>query len=127
MQLNQHQFLTPDRKVQRSVFGEGAARVEVIVNGSRKNFQHRSKTGGAVLLPPYGFLIESPTFVAFHALTWNGLTYSSAPLFTLRSLDGKPLAQSANIRVFHGFGDARLKLGPLTHTVEKEAVLSHVP
>jgi len=127
MQLNQHQFLTPDRKVQRSVFGEGAARVEVIVNGSRKNFQHQSKTGGTVLLPPYGFLIESPTFVAFHALTWNGLTYSAAPLFTLRSLDGKPLAQSANIRVFHGFGDARLKLGPLTHTVEKEAVLSHAP
>ena len=127
MQLNQHQFLTPDRKVQRTVFGEGAARVEVIVNGSRKSFQHRSKTGGAVLLPPYGFLIESPTFVAFRALTWNGLTYSAAPLFTLRSLDGKPLAQSANIRVFHGFGDARLKLGPLTHTVEKEAVLSHVP
>jgi hypothetical protein len=127
MQLNQHQFLTPDRKVQRSVFGKGAARVEVIVNGSRENFQHQSKTGGTVLLPPYGFLIESPTFVAFHALTWNGLTYSAAPLFTLRSLDGKPLAQSANIRVFHGFGDARLKLGPLTHTVEKEAVLSHAP
>jgi hypothetical protein len=125
MQLTQHQFLTPDRKIQRTVFGEGAGRVEVIVNQGSKNFRLQSKTGGAVLLPPYGFLIESPTFVAFHALAWNGLTYSSAPLFTLRSLDGKPLAQSAKIRVFHGFGEARLKLGPLTHTVEKETVLSH--
>lgn len=127
MQLTQHQFLTPDRKAQRTVFGEGADKVDVIVNAGGKNFRHSSKTGGAVLLPPYGFLIESPTFVAFHALMWNGLTYPSAPLFTLRSTGGKLLDRSAKIRVYHAFGDARLRLGRKTHTVEKEAVLSNVP
>jgi hypothetical protein len=124
MRLTRHQFLTPDRKVQRTVFGEGAAEVEVITNASAKNYAHKSKVHGVVLLPPYGFLIESPTFVAFHALTWNGLRYDSAPLFTLRSLDGAPLGHSAKIRVYHAFGDARVKLGAAAQTVEKEAVVS---
>ena len=80
-----------------------------------------------MILPPYGFLIESPTFVAFHALRWNGLAYPSAPLFTLRSLDGKPLDRSTRIRVYHGFGDTRLKVGKVTREVAKEAMLSAAP
>lgn len=122
MQLTQHQFLTSDRKVQRTVFGEGAEQVEVIVNASARNFTQRCKTGRTVVLPPNGFLVESPTFVAFHALSWNGLAYTSAPLFTLRSLDGKPLSQSGQVRVYHAFGDKRLKLGKAVREIEKEAV-----
>jgi len=80
-----------------------------------------------MILPPYGFLIESPTFVAIHALSWNGLAYPSAPLFTLRSLDGKPLDRSTQIRVYHGFGDRRLKVGKVTREVVKEAMLSAAP
>jgi hypothetical protein len=127
MQLTRHQFLTPDRKVQRTVFGEGAGQVEVIVNAGARNFKHLSETGGAVVLPPYGFLIESASFVAFRALAWNGLSYDAAPLFTLRSMDGKPLNSSSSIRVYHAFGDARVRLGSVTRTVEKEAVLSGIP
>jgi len=122
MQLTQHQFLTSDRKVQRTVFGEGAEQVEVIVNASARKFTQRCKTGRTVVLPPNGFLVESPTFVAFHALSWNGLAYTSAPLFTLRSLDGKPLSQSGQVRVYHAFGDKRLKLGKAVREIEKEAV-----
>ena len=124
MQLTQHQFLTSDYKVQRTVFGEGSEAMEVVVNASSHNFLHKSTSGGEVVLPPRGFLIESPTFVAFHALAWNGLAYKSAPLFTLRSLDGAPLGRSARIHVFHAFGDTRVKVGKVTRTVEKEAELS---
>jgi hypothetical protein len=113
--------------VQRTVFGTGPEAIEAVINGGTQNYGCKSKTGGDVLLPPFGFLIESPTFIAFRALSWNKLSYASAPLFTLRSMDGLPLERSAKIRVYHGFGDARLRLGSTTHTVEKEAVVSSSP
>ena len=31
-----------------------------------------SKYGGDITLPTYGFLVESPTYIAFHSLSWNG-------------------------------------------------------
>jgi hypothetical protein len=52
------------------------------------------------------------------------LSYDAPVLFTLRSLDGQPLSRSGRIRVFHGFGDARVKLGNTTWTVEKEATVA---
>ncbi|MBI5388490.1 MAG: hypothetical protein HZA90_27815 [Verrucomicrobia bacterium] len=121
--LTQHQFLTPDRKVQRSVFGSGANAMDVVVNMGTADFRHRTKLGGEVMLPPFGFVVESPAFAAFHARNWNGLSYEKAPLFTLRSLDGKPFSQSKQIRVFHAFGDARVRLDGSVRTVEKEAVV----
>ena len=124
MQLTQHQFLTPDRKVQRSVFGEGAAAIEAVVNASGAEYRHASKSGGEVLLPPDGFLVEGPAFVAFHALSWNGLRYDAPVLFTLRSLDGEPLASSGRVRVYHGFGEARVKVGRSVRTVAKEETVS---
>jgi hypothetical protein len=123
MLLQAHQFLTPDRKVQRSVFGQGHAAVEVVVNASQADYRHQTRSFGEVVLPPFGFVIESPTFVAFLARQWNGLRYESPPLFTLRSLDGQPLDRSRRIRVFHGFGDARVRLGQRIETVRREAVL----
>ena len=121
--LTRHQFLTPDRQVQRTVFGEGKQAVEVIANLGRATYAHQSRAGHAVQLPPFGFVIESARFVAFHASSWNGSTYAAPVLFTLRSLDGRPLDRSARVRVYHGFGDPRLQLGPSRVTVEKEAVL----
>jgi hypothetical protein len=106
-----HEFLTPDRKVQRTVWGD----VEAIVNMSATPYEN---------LPPFGFVLQSPTFVAFHAASFNGLRYDDPPLFTLRSLDDRPLSRSRRIRVFHGFGDARVKLGDTIQTVQKEAETS---
>jgi hypothetical protein len=120
MRMTQHQFLTADRLVRRTVFGDGPAAVEVIVNGSPGNYRHQSPLGGQVQLPPYGFVIESAAFTAFCALGWNGLTYDSPTLFCLRSLDGRPIAQSSQVRIFHGFGDTRIKLGATERKVEKE-------
>jgi hypothetical protein len=127
MPLAEHQFLTPDRKVVRTVFGEGAEKVEVVVNTSSEDFRHKSRLGGNIILPPYGFLVESPTFVAFHARNWNGIAYEAPPLITLRSRDSQPLERSNRVRVYHGFGDPRVMLGRKVHTVEKEAVVSKFP
>jgi hypothetical protein len=119
MPLTEHQFLTADRKVQRTRFGEGAGAVEVVVNASASDYRHASRHGDA-LLPPFGFLVDSPTFVAFYARNWNGLRYEEPTFFTLRSLDGQPLARSARVRVYHGFGDTRVKVGGETHVIARE-------
>jgi hypothetical protein len=123
MPLTQHEFLTADRRVQRTVFGDGPEAVIAVVNAGENRYTWRSKTSGRVELPPQGFLVDSPGFVAFHALSYNGISYNSASLFTLRSLDGEALANAKRIRVFHGFGDARVKVGHRVVTVRKEAVL----
>ncbi|MEM3647465.1 MAG: hypothetical protein QW334_04900, partial [Thermofilum sp.] len=82
-----------------------------------------SKMGGEVVLPPFGFLIESPTFIAFHALSWGGVKYEKPVLFTIRSLDGKPISESGKIRVFHGFGEQELRIRGRTCRVAKEEIL----
>jgi len=123
MQMTRLEFLTADRKVQRTVFGESADAVEVTVNAGKEAYICSAKLGGQVVLPPYGFLVESPTFVAFYAASWNGLHYDLPPLFTMRSLADKPLARSHRVQVYHGFGDKRLKVGSTLHEVEREAML----
>ena len=124
--LTEHSFLTPDRKVQRSRFGEGETAVEVVVNSGDSAHEYRSKLGQTVLLPRYGFCVESPTFVAFHASSWAGRRYDSSVLFTLRSLDGKPLGQSNRVRVYHGFGDDQIAFGGKVQSVPKEDVIGNI-
>jgi hypothetical protein len=121
MQVTRFEFMTPDHNVTRTVFGEGPARVEAVVNASDKPFRWKCPTGGDVLLPPQGFVIDSTAFAAFHALEWNGLKYDSAPLFTVRSLDGKPVNRSASVRIYHGFGDPRIRTGSGIMTVARES------
>jgi Family of unknown function (DUF5696) len=120
--LTGHEFLSRDRKVQHTTFVGDSGKTEVVVNGGAANFRWKSKSGGEITLPQNGFLIESPAFVAFHALEWNGVSYSAgaAPLFTLRSMDGKPIESSANVRVYHGFGDERLRFRGATRKIKKE-------
>ena len=121
--MTQHEFLTPDRKVQRSMFGSGSNATVVIVNASATESRHKSKFGGEVELPPDGFIIESPTFVAFHASSWNGLHYDAPVLFTLRTVNGEAFDHAKQLRIFHGFGDTRVRIGGSVERVEKEAVI----
>jgi hypothetical protein len=58
--------------------------------------------------------------VAFCATKWNGLAYDAPAMFTVRSLDGKPIAESSKVRIYHGFGDPRIKVGGTEHNVPKE-------
>ncbi len=121
--MTQHQFLTPDRKARRSVFSTGADAVEVIVNAGGADLKVPRKGPQTVVLPVYGFLIESAGFVAFHATSWGGHNYESPVLFTLRSLDGRSIAASRRVRVYHAFGDTRVRLWGEDHRVEKEAII----
>jgi hypothetical protein len=120
MQMTKHEFLTSDRKVQRTTFGEGADQVIVTVNLGDSDYTCPA-SNQRIQLPPLGFLVESATFVAFHARNWNGIAYDTAlPLFTARSLDGRPISQSHKVRIFHGFGDDRIRLGKSPLAVQRE-------
>ena len=119
--MTRHEFLTADRKARRSAFGEGAGAVEVTVNMGPSPLRVNSKAGGEVVLGPSGFLVEGPTFLAFSARKFGGLEYAGAPLFTVRSLDGKPIAESGALRIYHGFGDPRIRIAGVVRTVEKES------
>lgn len=116
MVLTRHEFLTPDRKVQRSMFDRGA--VETVVNMSTNEFRWRSKRGPKITLPPFGFIIESPTF-------WASLVNveSRPTLFTYRSMDGRAIGDSKSVRVFHGFGDDRVTSNDGTRRIQREEVL----
>jgi hypothetical protein len=118
--LIRYEFLNPEKTVRRTLFGNG---VTVVVNGSGSVFEWETAAYGKVLLPPFGFVVESPQFVAFHALSWNGLEYDSPVLFTLRAFGGGELASAQRIRVFHGFGDSRLRWRGSVLEVKKEAVV----
>ena len=124
MRVTAHTFLTPDRKVQRTVFAQGRKKVLVTVNAGAGEYRCDSTLGGRVVLPPFGFLIDSPEWVAFYALSWRELEYTNGALFTLRSQDGQALARSDKVRVYHGFGDSRLRLPRGEINVPREAVIT---
>ncbi len=121
--MTSHSFLTPDRKLQRSVFGEGLGALEVVANFGPNDRRHQTRTAGEAILPPYGFVVESPRFAAFHARSWNGLRYDGPPLFTLSSMDGLPLGESRKIRIYHGFGDDRIRVWNAVHRAAREEIL----
>jgi len=124
MQMTKHQFLTPDRTVQRSVFGSGSEAVEVIVNGGTNSFTWTSKSHGKIELPQFGFVVDSRTFAAFYALSWDGMVYREPTLFCLRSLDRRSLARSRQVRVFHAFGPEAIRVQGKTREVRTEAILN---
>ncbi len=121
MLLTDYQRLTPDGQVRRSVFGDG--QIEIVVNLGENDYSYHSERWGDVILPPKGFLAHAPEFLAFSAKQFRGLDYVDAPLFTVQSLDGKPLEQSAQVRVYHGFGDARLCWNNRTLDVPRQSTI----
>ena len=124
MRLTRFDFLTRDRNVARSVFqGEGKT-VIATVNYGAEPFRSVSIMGEDFQIPQYGFVIESSDFVAFNASLYNGVEYAEPVLFTLRSLDGKPIWNSAQVQVFHGFGSPLVKIAGKEYTVERESVIS---
>lgn len=121
MNITKFEFLTDDYKVRRSTFGNNE--MQVTVNAGDKNYEYKCIDDNTALLPPYGFVIESPNFVVFNALSWNGLKYDKSVLFTVRSLDGKPIDKSGKLRIFHGFGDSRIKIKGSVRTIQREEII----
>jgi hypothetical protein len=99
--------------VERSRFGGD---VEIIVNYGPGAYQ-----AGGVELPQYGFLVRSPTLWAFHATRFGGVEYDPPAMFVLESRDGRPITDSAKVRIYHAFGDPRVSVGGKVVTVEREA------
>ena len=114
MPLASHEFVTADRMVQRTRFGDVTVTVA---------YQRPAEIEGNAL-PANGFIIESPQFVAFCATRFGGIEYGTPALFTARSLDGKPIAESSRVRIYHGFGDLRIKLSGKQFEVAREEIVS---
>ncbi|MGA2063984.1 MAG: DUF5696 domain-containing protein [Thermoguttaceae bacterium] len=111
--LANHEFLTSDRLVQRTRFGDLTI---TVAYGKPARL-------GDTTIPAYGFLVESPRYVAFCATRYHGLDYAEPVLFTARSLDGKPIAESSKVRIYHGFGDPRIRLSDKHFSVAREEIV----
>jgi hypothetical protein len=85
-----HRFVTSDRKVESTRFGND---IDITVNYGQSDY-----AAPHGVLPQWGFLIESPALVAFYARSYGGLQYAEPALFVIRSLDGKSLASSRQVR-----------------------------
>lgn len=99
--MTSHQFLRPDRKVERSRFGDA----EITVNHGDQPFCMEN-----AVLPQYGFVVQSPLLVAFYATEYAGNKLSQPTLLVVESLDGKPLAESASVRKHRAFGDCSVTI-----------------
>lgn len=109
------EFLTPDRAVRRATWTAASGVVATVtVNFGAAPFDVQSPLGGTVSLPQWGFLVESPGYVAFHAQSWGGRKYDKPVLFTIKR-------EGTRERIFHGFGDARLTWRGQELTVSRES------
>jgi len=98
--------------------------VIVVANFGVTDATIETKLGGAVVLPPWGIVVEAPRFAAFYARCWGGQDYPDGALFTLQPLDDQPLASSRQVRVFHGFGPAILAWRGRTWTIVREQMIA---
>ncbi|HIK59305.1 MAG TPA: hypothetical protein EYF98_01280 [Planctomycetes bacterium] len=111
--MTDHRYLKDDRSAETTSFGD----VRVTVN-----FSDEMLNVDGAILGRHGFVVQSPRFLAFHALRIGGINYPRGACFTLRSLDGEPLLQSQRIRVFHAFGEGAVRLPSEILVVEREAI-----
>ena len=115
MPMTDHEFLSEDRMVERTVFGTD---VEVIVNYGEKDYSVSD-----TVLAQWGFLIKSPSLVAFCARAYKGVDYSEPTLFVIQSEDSKPLPESGKIRVYNGFGGNSVMIKRKMIEVETEQII----
>ena len=104
--MTYHTFLTSDRTVQRSRFGDD---VEITVNYGSTPY-----SWGSTVLPQYGFLIESPTHVAFRASAYGGRTFSQSTLAVVTSTNGMPIATSTAVSTYRAYGDTAVTVAGRT-------------
>jgi hypothetical protein len=110
-------FLTEDHTVEESWFGED---MRIVVNYGDRDY---ADAEGDFRLPPCGFWVAHPYFHAFHAVRAHGVDYPTPALFTVRSLEGKMYLRADAVRIFHGFGPSRIRLGGRDFDVAREAVV----
>ncbi len=111
--LSDHELLTDDGLLQRTRFGDVTITVA---------YQEPARIGENAV-PAYGFIVESPSYVAFCATRYGGIEYERPALFAAQSLDGKPIAESSKVRIYHGFGDRRINLCGRRFEVAREEIV----
>jgi len=111
--MTDHRFLNEDRSAELTIFGENE--VCIVINAGPQEFQHQGTR-----LPPFGFVVKSPAFVAYHALNWGEIKYNQPTLITMRSLDGKPLDESNQVRLYRAYGEKRTLVPGMGKEVEVE-------
>jgi len=121
--LSQMEFLTKDLTVRQATYGTGQNATKTIVNFGNTEAQVTSKMGGNVVLPPFGFVIEGPRFVAFYANSWDGEEYPKGSLFTLQAMDNKDLSETGRLRIFHAFGPDSIRWNGELYRVQREQVI----
>jgi hypothetical protein len=114
--MTQHEFVDAARHVEHTVFG-GDVHVYA-------NYGPEPVEVAQCELPPFGFLVQSPTLVAFYATSCGGTEYPGGAMFVAQSLDGQPIAASQRLRIYHAFGDDTIRLAGKTHHVRTEAVVA---
>ena len=97
MPMTGHRFLKANRRAEATRFGED---VEITVNYDVTDLELQS-----AVLPQYGFLIESPSLVAFHASSYRALKFTRPTMLVVQSADGKHLSSSQELRMYAAFGD----------------------
>ena len=96
--MTDHRFLNADRSVESTRFGDD---VRITVN-----FGPAKVTVDGSELPRYGFLVDSPTLVAFHARSYRGQRFTRPTMLVAHSADGRPLKDSSKVVLEVLFGDA---------------------
>ena len=77
MPMTDHRFLSANRKAESTRFGED---VEITVNYDAADLVLKN-----AVLPQYGFLIESPTLLAFHARSYGAMKFTQPTMLVVRS------------------------------------------
>ena len=114
--MTDHRFLTADHLVESTRFGDN---VQIVVNYSSADY----KTPNA-LLPPHGFVIESPTFVACYARSLRGKEFAEPTFLVVHSLDDRPLESSGRLRLYRGFGDHQIHWNGKSFEMDGELIVT---
>ncbi len=101
MEMTDHQFLDDKRQVERTRFGDD---VDIVVNYGSQEFEWHG-----ALIPKNGFVVSSPSLVAFCANRFQGVDYSEPTMFVIWARDEMNIAESEDVRIYRGFGDSVVK------------------
>ena len=110
----QHRTLDEAGLVEEMYYGYD---LRIVVNRGRTPFVAEDED---FVLPPDGFWIQHPFFVAFYAKRAFGQDLEGPALFTIQSLEGKLWLRAEKVRIWHGFGPSRLRIAGKTFEVERE-------
>ncbi|MHC4407104.1 MAG: hypothetical protein ACYTG0_46420, partial [Planctomycetota bacterium] len=125
--LTRLEILRPGGTVRHATYGSGEDSTTVVVNFGPRDVEVDAQQGGAAVLPPWGFVVESPRSAAFYAKGWGGRNYPEGALFTLEAVEGGRLDEAGRLRVFHGFGDPTITWRGKDYTVPREKIIMPGP